>query len=127
LKFRAELLVHQHDGPVEIHRLAVYKHPVTLRQFSGSPFFLGLSYARVSPKHSGLVSIDELVGLGNVVVNGVPHASSVSHVIPDEPGDQCVARDEKPHHKLLVVGTPLARPQAGTVHRQLGTQPPQCQ
>jgi len=37
-----------------------------------------------------------MIAPGNVVGDGVPHASSVSHAVPDHPGSYCAASDAEP-------------------------------
>jgi hypothetical protein len=45
---------------------------------------------------AALLSIEAMIAPRNVVGDGVPHASSVSHAVPNQPGSYCAARDEEP-------------------------------
>src|SRR5882757_8972697 len=55
-----------------------------------------------------------MVGAGNVVLNGVPHAPAVSHAVPDHPSGYCAARDEEPGHSDLYRPRPWGGRNAGS-------------
>jgi hypothetical protein len=56
-----------------------------------------------------------MVGLDDVVGDGVPHASPIAHTVPDDPRGYCAAHDEKPHQTGALSLTRLRLLGFGTV------------
>ena len=44
-----------------------------------------------------LVCFDAMIGLEDVVLDDIRHASAVSHTVPDNPGGQRAAQNDEPH------------------------------